>query len=74
MISNNTRLELMGAVQQLHDYVAGIEQQAQTPRLDNCLNCLFFTEKTEQCGKYKMRPPARTIVEGCPSWDLDIPF
>lgn len=35
----------------------------------NCLSCFFFDEKTEICGKWNARPPARTIVEACEAFD-----
>ena len=31
----------------------------------SCLNCLLFDEPSEQCKKYKLRPPARVIWQGC---------
>jgi hypothetical protein len=38
-----------------------------------CLDCHFFNEQTEICGKWNARPPARTIVEACPAFD-PVPF
>ena len=42
----------------------------------SCLNCLFFDETTEQCKKYKLRPPARVIWQGCEDHKdaFEIPF
>ena len=42
----------------------------------SCLNCKNFNEPDELCILYKMRPPAKIIVFGCPSYDDigDIPF
>jgi len=54
----------------------------------NCITCTHFSEKgypanangpaseAETCRLYKMRPPARVIAYGCPSYvDFDIiPF
>jgi hypothetical protein len=74
MINNSAKMELLGAVQQLHDHVANMSNKVEAKEADNCLNCAFFKEKKEICRKYKMRPPARTIAEGCPEWDIDIPF
>lgn len=39
----------------------------------NCLGCAFFDESTEICGKWKARPPARTIVQGCSAYEAN-PF
>jgi hypothetical protein len=35
----------------------------------NCLGCFFFNEQAEFCDKWKARPPARTIVQGCAAYD-----
>lgn len=40
----------------------------------SCFNCAYFVEKEEQCVRWKVRPPAATIVYGCESWEGDIPF
>lgn len=42
----------------------------------SCLNCLSFDAKVEVCLFYpgKPHPPAKVVVFGCPSWELDIPF
>lgn len=42
--------------------------------LHTCLNCEHFSEKTELCGLYNARPPARVIANGCPSHEWAIPF
>lgn len=39
----------------------------------NCLNCHYWKDKEEICGKYNQRPPAQIIVSGCPE-HTDIPF
>ena len=76
MIDNQDRAELQNAIHQLHDYVAHMETKPPIfkSNTDNCLNCLHFDEDTEICSLGKSRPPARVIAEGCPSWDIDIPF
>jgi hypothetical protein len=74
MITNTAQAELLDAVQQLHDYVADMSNDVEYKTADNCLNCEHFDEDKEICSKYKARPPARTIAEGCPSWEIDIPF
>lgn len=44
-------------------------------RTPSCLNCIFFNHKLETCDQAQgQRPPARTIVFGCPRWEMDIPF
>lgn len=42
----------------------------------SCLNCLHFDEPAEQCKKYKVRPPARVIWQGCIEHEdaFEIPF
>jgi len=42
----------------------------------SCINCANFDEPTEQCRKYKQRPPARVIALGCPEYEDEdvIPF
>lgn len=40
----------------------------------SCLNCDHWASQLEQCDMYKQRPPATTIVMGCPMWTPDIPF
>lgn len=41
----------------------------------SCLNCMFFSAKTEQCGEFKMRPPVQVLVFSCKTnWMEDIPF
>ena len=75
MIEQKDRVELLDAVQQLHDHIA--KMQTKDPiriPYDNCLNCAHFNMKKEVCIKFKRRPPARVIAEGCPSWDIDLPF
>jgi hypothetical protein len=42
---------------------------------NTCLTCFHFAEDTEQCNKFKVRPPAKVIANGCPDYDdKDIPF
>ncbi len=31
----------------------------------NCLNCIYFTEVSEQCKVWNAKPPARVICYGC---------
>ena len=38
-----------------------------------CLNCHHWQERTELCGKFNARPPAKVIVSGCEE-HTDIPF
>lgn len=38
-----------------------------------CLSCHHFCESTEVCQLYAKRPPARVIVNSCPSWESE-PF
>jgi hypothetical protein len=71
MISEGQRQALLGAVDQLKDY---IHQMAEVPVEVNCVNCENFDADTELCALYNARPPAATIVKGCDSWVLDIPF
>ena len=71
MIDMHTRQQLISGVDQLKHFIEGIEVPEQKV---NCITCNHFDEESEICGKYKMRPPARTIVEAGPEWDLDIPF
>lgn len=42
----------------------------------SCLTCINFDEPSEVCKLYKQRPPARIIVNGCPSFDdiSEVPF
>lgn len=42
----------------------------------SCLSCLNFDAKKEVClvCRPAQRPPAKTVVFGCPAWELDIPF
>lgn len=37
----------------------------------SCLSCRWFEENTERCllSNPMVRPPARVIAYGCPSWD-----
>lgn len=39
-----------------------------------CLNCEYFDEPNELCGKWNARPPARIIATGCADHQDDIPF
>jgi hypothetical protein len=42
----------------------------------SCINCVGFDEPSEICKRYKQRPPARIIANGCDNYDdtNDIPF
>jgi hypothetical protein len=50
----------------------------------SCMTCRHFNEKSkvlynpqvpeEQCELYSLRPPAKVIAFGCPSWSDDVPF
>lgn len=44
----------------------------------NCLTCSHFdnAEDADMCKLYNMKPPARVVVYGCPSYEdgCDIPF
>lgn len=43
--------------------------------LRTCITCIHFVEKTEQCAKERMRPPARVIAYGCGMYENDeVPF
>lgn len=55
--------------------------------IHSCMTCRHFAERgaaelgpatpaipVEHCGLYKVRPPARVIAYGCPSWEDDLPF
>lgn len=39
----------------------------------SCLSCFSWQHEEETCGLYKQRPPAKVIVNSCPSYE-DIPF
>lgn len=39
----------------------------------SCLTCCHFNEATETCLTYQVRPPARVLAFGCPSWQRE-PF
>ena len=41
---------------------------------DSCIYCTNFDEENELCRLANQRPPARVIVQGCPKFDLEIPF
>jgi hypothetical protein len=49
-----------------------------TDYFKSCLSCEHFTEVTEVCALAGARPPAKVIVNACPSykekWDDDVPF
>lgn len=46
-----------------------------TLKLRSCLFCANFVEKHEGCRLANgQRPPARVIVQGCDSYDEEIPF
>jgi len=40
----------------------------------SCLNCADWNKKAESCDKFKGRPPATAIVNGCEEHVADIPF
>jgi len=41
---------------------------------DSCIYCTNFDEENELCRLANQRPPARVVVQGCPKFDLEIPF
>lgn len=44
-------------------------------KLRSCIFCANFVDKTEGCLLADgQRPPARVIVQGCDSYDEEIPF
>ena len=46
-----------------------------TPREKTCATCDWYNHEHEMCSKWKMKPPAKTIVVGCDDWWYDdIPF
>lgn len=40
----------------------------------NCLNCLHFDRDTQFCRLAGKMPPPVIAVNGCESWDEEIPF
>ena len=42
----------------------------------NCLNCMHWEFKNDQCGKYKVKPPTEILIYSCPDYkdDSEIPF
>lgn len=70
-MSGSARLEFLGAIEQLKDWVATIPNPTE-PHF--CTKCANFNNETEVCQLFNARPPASTIVEGCDKWELDIPF
>lgn len=40
----------------------------------SCLDCASWDHEGDKCGLYNAKPPARTIVDTCEKFDLDIPF
>lgn len=70
-MSGAARLEFLGAIEQLKEWVTTIPNPSAT---HYCTECVKFDLKTEKCSLYDARPPATTIVQGCDEWDLDIPF
>lgn len=59
-------------VQTVCNSVAQHLNQLLSPK--NCINCIHFTERIEQCEKYGQRPPARVIAHACPAWKEVVPF
>ena len=64
-LSDNERARLQDRITDLIDEV----------RLGrSCLTCQQFDEPTEVCALAGSRPPARTMVVGCPAYNLMPPF
>lgn len=48
----------------------------------SCTNCVYWEVKgnptldyaPESCTRYRLRPPAEIITNGCAGWMFDIPF
>lgn len=58
-------------------YVARLTRQMHVSGLiHSCLTCAHFEEGTETCNVVTppLRPPARVIAYGCPSWMDPVPF
>lgn len=62
--------DLQTAVKKMLDGVDG------RGMMKSCLNCTFWREDTEICGKFNQRPPAPIIVNACKEYSDcdDIPF
>ena len=50
------------------------EKLLQHSIITSCVLCINFDAKTEFCRLANQRPPAKTIVLGCPQWLDDLPF
>lgn len=52
-----------------------MEHPASYP-FQNCLNCMNWDNKNDQCGKYNVKPPAEIIINSCPEYvdGMEIPF
>ncbi len=39
-----------------------------------CGNCEFAEKQGHKCTKYDSAPPIKVVSQGCPSWQMEIPF
>ena len=59
----------------LADYKALTEKLQNEKLLPTCVTCVHFNDEYEMCKLAGMRPPAKIIARGCPSWEDDgVPF
>lgn len=62
-------------VKLLQDLLVGTaERLTKALATRNCVRCEHYREGEEVCSLYNARPPARTIIQGCDSWEDGIPF
>lgn len=40
----------------------------------NCGNCTHADLEKSVCNLYSAQPPMKVVLEGCPSFEMDIPF
>lgn len=40
----------------------------------NCVECEHWSTASQICERYQALPPAEVIVQGCPGFELKIPF